>query len=1204
MGKAVSTVLKVAAVAVGVVAIVASGGLGAGLAGAASGLMFGASAATIGLVASGLTLGASLLAPKIKAPTSSPSNADRLTVSIDVRAPRKIIFGSTALGTDLRDQEYSNDQSVLHRFVVCASHRVNGIGQIWFDDKLAWSSTGGVTADYAGYLTVIPVLEGSAANAINTGPRMGATRRYTGCAYVYFRYKLTGNSKKSESPFSQSIPTRVTIIGDGISVYDPRLDSTAGGSGPCRANDQNTWVWSATQARNPALEMLTYFLGWRINGKLAVGKGVPAARLDLASFITAANFCDEPVSRSAGGSEPRYRADGIFSEADDLSIVLEGLKASMNAVLDDVDGRIRLTVLHNDLATPIGDLMTDDVLGAFTWDQTAPLSDTINVIRGGYTDPSTSSLYQLVDYPEVRVASPDGIERAQTVNLPLVQSASQAQRLIKLRLQRMLYAGTFKATFQATAWRFVKGDVIRLSFCPLGWENKLFRIADMAIQVDGAVPMMLREEHPDIYAWDGSDAAPIVGAAPSTYDPLLWPVALAIDDAGKSAEWDSVIGAGKPADNATNSADPDSPFGNGTVRVVEAKLDQIEPLTLDVSDIKKANVSQDAILRQADRDRAKLAEAQLRGLLDQNAQRVTLRNAGMVTDPDTGRVYIYAVEQTNARVSKVEIGLDAVSGAIALRATYNDVATMITMAQLTPADAAQFGGLISRMNAAEVSISGMTAAIALKADAITVTQLGGIVQSVSQTLDALAGVVSTKVSYSDFTPVRDRVGAVEQTLLSYGDVSSYGITVRQAEMRNTAASAGALAGLISNSENAQRQTVRAAEITQQLTARMDEGDAGEAAARLALAARVGDNEAGLVEERSTRADQVSAQAKRTDLLTATVVDQGTTFDARLISQAKAIADGDTAQADRTDLLTASVTKLGQDTTASFAQQAKAISDGDAASGMAITQLSARVGDFGLVSVQQAFAVLADRTGKLEGSYTLAIDTNGRLQGFKLAGSANGPATFTFIDTDLRMGTGKIVFNNGAFMKVQGVAFGANSDLIEWYGPTMQIAQCTRANAISYATTDGYEYMGGGIAAGVLKNAVQSTMLDAAANVTTGVFGSNGRPRTVTVSLLFYRSQPNTGTCPTSPVVPTATVALHRGSDATGPVLSTQTFNGTFACEKGLPNEPGFINEQIAGGFTFTDTAGGTSAAYFLRLTSRTTNTSPQQQSLGLISVEQ
>ncbi|MEH3098881.1 hypothetical protein [Sphingomonas adhaesiva] len=567
--------LKIAGTALAVAGLaIVTGGAALGLGLALSTTAFGVSASALFAASMVANVGSSLLSAKPSAPTASAATADRLTVSIDPRTPRKTVFGTTAMATDLRDQELTDEQAYLHRFVVVASHRVAAIREIWFDDKLAWTAIGGAQGDFAGYLSVTPVLEGSAANAINISPRMGASRRFTGCAYVYLRYKLTGNGKKAESPFAGSVPSRVTIVGDGAFTYDPRLDSTVpGGSGPMRADDQATWAWNPSASRNPALQSLWYLLGWRINGKLAVGKGVPPARIDLASFITAANLCDEPVARAAGGTEPRYRSDGIFSEGDDPGAVQDNLKAAMNATLDDVDGRIRITVLHNDLAAPAGDLFTGDVLGAFTWKQSLDLPDRVNVVRGGYIDSSPTSLYQLVDFPEIRIASPDGIDRAQTVNLGMVQSASQAQRLAKLRLMRMLYAGTFTAVFNSTAWKYQKGDVIRLTFGPLGWSQKLFRIADMAIQVDGKVPMMLREEAAAIYAADNTDAAPVQAAAPTVYDPKLWPLVQGITEAGTTSTWDGVSGPGKPEDGATKGAPIGTNIGARPVADVLSGLD-------------------------------------------------------------------------------------------------------------------------------------------------------------------------------------------------------------------------------------------------------------------------------------------------------------------------------------------------------------------------------------------------------------------------------------------------------------------------------------------------------------------------------------------------------------------------------------------------------------------------------------------------------
>lgn len=480
------------------------------------------------LITQGISIGASALASKPKL-ANSRENIERLRASIDPRTPRKTMVGKSAMATDIRDEEFTDSQTYFHRFIVVASHKVHAIREIWFDDKKAWDSTGGVTSAFSGYLTVATVLEGSSGSAINISARMGSTRRYTGIAYVHLRYKLTGNSSSTDSPFAQSITTRITIRGDGAYFYDPRLDSTvAGGSGTHRADDQTTWAWSDDACRNPALAMLFYLLGWKVNGELMVGKGIPKARIDLASFAVAANICDELVAKVGGGTEPRYRVDGVWSEGDPPTTVIDMLKSSMNADLDDVDGKLRLTVFHNDLADIVTDFTADDVLGDFEWNPATPLEQSFNVVRGVYSDPSDAALYQPVDYPEQRETSPDGIDRIDTFDQPMVESASQAQRLAQIRLQRNKFGGTFIAEFQSTAWKVEKNSIVRLTFPPCGFTNKLFRVAEMEHRVDGVVPLVLREENSAIYGAP-SLVAPIAPVAVTTYDPALNPIIVGIN---------------------------------------------------------------------------------------------------------------------------------------------------------------------------------------------------------------------------------------------------------------------------------------------------------------------------------------------------------------------------------------------------------------------------------------------------------------------------------------------------------------------------------------------------------------------------------------------------------------------------------------------------------------------------------------------------
>ncbi len=475
----------------------------------------------------GALLSSSKAPPKI-------DNSQRLNASVDPRTPRKTAFGRTALATDVRDQEYTENQKYLHRWIVVASHKVAAIREIWFDDKLAWTAAGGPQGEFAQWLQVVPVLEGSASNVQNISPRMGSTRRYTGLAYVYFRFQILAQSKKLDSVFAQSVPTRITIRGDGEYVYDPRMDSTvAGGSGPCRANDQSTWVWTEAQGRNPALALLAYLLGWRINGKVAVGQGIAPARLDLASFAVAANICDETVT-AYGVTEPRYRADGVYSEDDNPTAIVDNFKAAMNADLDDVGGQLRLTIFRNEMDAPLAAFTDADVLGDFTWRPAVSLDETFNIVRGTYPDPSNEALYQPNDYPQIEEPSPDGKERPLPLDFAFVQSPSQCQRLASLRLRRQQYAGVFQAEFQATAWKVQKNAVVTLSFRATGFVDKVFRVVDLTHREGGVVPMTLREENAALYDPIAAGAVN-VAVPPTPYDPTLSPIADATNSTAQSA---------------------------------------------------------------------------------------------------------------------------------------------------------------------------------------------------------------------------------------------------------------------------------------------------------------------------------------------------------------------------------------------------------------------------------------------------------------------------------------------------------------------------------------------------------------------------------------------------------------------------------------------------------------------------------------------
>lgn len=212
--------------------------------------------------------------------------------------------------------------------------------------------------------------------------------------------------------------------------------------------------------------------------------------------------------------------------------------------------------------------------------------------------------------------------------------------------------------------------------------------------------------------------------------------------------------------------------------------------------------------------------------------------------------------------------------------------------------------------------------------------------------------------------------------------------------------------------------------------------------------------------------------------------------------------------------------------------------------------------------------------------------------------------------------GRIVLDNGSVMKVIGTGFGANGDLIEWFGPKMSIAACTKANATVYLATDGSAYYGGALRAGTLYNAQQTTQTAANAEVPLGPFSSNGNTKSVVVSYSFgHNMQSNasgtTGFSRTGGATSATIILLRSFNGAAAVQVATTTINGFYEIEN-QPDGPDYLRINMGGSMTYTDTGGAGNYTYTARITARSEDTFTHPgainvnqyfQSLGIVSTE-
>jgi hypothetical protein len=553
MGKVLKPLLTIAAVAVNFIPGIGqalSVGISAALSAAAGAIKTGRTGATL-------------------------TSFDPKTINMDAAAKRKMVFGRTAFPLDLRYAEPSGtNQEYIDYVFVLAAHRSAAIEEIWIEDKQAWTSAGGAQGIYVGYLVVETILEAGAAayHTVNAGTTWGPNQRLTGCTTMKVRVKRS-NTGSGTSPFAAGIAGRWTVIGQGMPLYDPALDSTvAGGSGAQRADDCSTWQWSVSsveRGRNPALQLLAYLLGWRIDDVVSVGLGMDPALIDLPSFAVAAAKCDEAVWLSGGGSQRRYEGGIGFTDEDAPEAVMATLLAAMNAELIDDGGRLGLRVAVNDLTAAMT-ITDDDIQGGFTWNPAPPPAEQFTLVRGRFQQPNAPSLFGLADYPEVVIPRTSPAPKPLPLDLAAVQDVRQAERIAKQVGQRSLYVGTFGARIGIRGWFLRRNMVVAITSEARNWSSKLFRVRSLRFNLDATVDVVFREESAAVYAWDTAETGNVSPVIPTTYDPRNAPWITAVATAATTALWPNVTGTGRPDDLATRNRD-----GGGNLIPSPVLLDDI-----------------------------------------------------------------------------------------------------------------------------------------------------------------------------------------------------------------------------------------------------------------------------------------------------------------------------------------------------------------------------------------------------------------------------------------------------------------------------------------------------------------------------------------------------------------------------------------------------------------------------------------------------
>lgn len=327
-------------------------------------------------------------------PPKTQSRASELETQYGANIPRSVILGTCATeGHHIYRNSYGSGGRLIQDVFVLSSFRITAVPRVRYNGE--WRSL--VQQDADGYWlvpnegtsgddhdnvrvkfyygTMDQQAEPTLINNARPAGRWTANHRGAGVAYAIVFSELRKNGDGLTSP------AKLLFEVVGAPLYDWRKDSTMGGSGAHRWNDQSTWEYSD----NPSVQIYNLGRGFFNGTQRMVGKAVRASRLPLAEYTQAANICDETMS---DGSK-RYRAHAIAKDgpgANHDANITPILEAMCGSWVERVDGEFPIAGAPQAIVATITD--ADIKRGApLRFSAKRKRTELINTVAASYVSP-------------------------------------------------------------------------------------------------------------------------------------------------------------------------------------------------------------------------------------------------------------------------------------------------------------------------------------------------------------------------------------------------------------------------------------------------------------------------------------------------------------------------------------------------------------------------------------------------------------------------------------------------------------------------------------------------------------------------------------------------------------------------------------------------------------------------------------------------
>jgi hypothetical protein len=469
-----------------------------------------------------------LIAPKPKAPRQSSNDEVKgILVNKDANNnPIPVVYGQRQVGlTRVYVESSGADNQYLYiAGVLCegGGAGIESIDEIYVDDKLVvWSGalTDGTlrtvnssdTNFYKDGTSLISVQgfygldNQSASSLLQEQANWTTNHKLSGLAYLAIRLKW------NQDAFSGIPEIRVTL--KGKKIYDPRLDSTKGGSGSHRQDTASTWAYS----KNSSLVLLDYLR----NGRY--GKGLPnsAFETNYDSFKTSANTCETQVTPYTSGTDINlFETHAVLDSEKKVIDNVRELLVPMRAIFNYTQGKYKV-IIEGTGSSQL--LLTKDNVVSEVKLQGENKSEKYNRVIGTFTNPSKDYQSDTVSYPpfddsalavEDRFAtmlSADNdtlLERS--FDMIHVTSPYQAEEICENILKRSRNCLKAEVTITSEGLNLAIGDIVTATYDTAGFSAKPFRVMSLSINADSTVNLGLEEHQDNFYTWESKSQVPTI----------------------------------------------------------------------------------------------------------------------------------------------------------------------------------------------------------------------------------------------------------------------------------------------------------------------------------------------------------------------------------------------------------------------------------------------------------------------------------------------------------------------------------------------------------------------------------------------------------------------------------------------------------------------------------------------------------------------